>query len=48
MKKLILLLFLSVIYSCQLKQYDTYKESNSVTTDNIDTLNIERIKIKTH
>ena len=42
------MLSLSVVYSCQLNEYDKYKEKDSVTTEKIDTLNIKRIKIKTH
>ncbi|MEE2954266.1 MAG: hypothetical protein VX347_03745 [Bacteroidota bacterium] len=46
MKKLLLIfLFFPLIYTCQSKKVESYQEENVVEND---TLNIERIKIKTH
>ena len=46
MKKLLLiLLFLPLLYTCQLEEVESYKEDNTIEKD---TVNIERIKIKTH
>lgn len=45
MKKLILILSLPIIYSCQSHKIKIYKEDDAIKSD---TLNIETIKIKTH
>jgi|TARA_B110000196_G_C20685768_1_gene448557 uncharacterized lipoprotein YajG len=45
MKKIFFILFcLFIFYACQ-QQTEEYKQSNVIA---VDTLNIERIKIKTH
>ena len=45
-KGLLILLFMPLIYSCQFDEVKAYEKEETVIQ--VDTLNIEQIKIKTH
>ena len=46
MKRILILLCLPLVYSCQFEEVKAYDEEETVIQ--VDTLNIEQIKIQTH